>query len=44
MAAGLAGLLRKPLAPDEIVSHVRSALESMKYSRVAVRADVSAAI
>jgi CheY-like chemotaxis protein len=39
MASGLAGLLRKPLAPDEIVSHVRSTLESMKYS-----ADVSAAI
>lgn len=30
---GLAGLLRKPLAPDEIVSHVRSTLESVKYSR-----------
>lgn len=45
MASGLAGLLRKPLAPDEIVSHVRSTLESMKYSRAnAVPADVSAAI
>jgi CheY-like chemotaxis protein len=30
---GLAGLLRKPLAPDEIVSHVRSTLESVKFSR-----------
>jgi len=30
---GLAGLLRKPLAPDEIISHVRSTLESLKYSR-----------
>jgi CheY-like chemotaxis protein len=30
---GLAGLLRKPLAPDEIVGHVRSTLESVKYSR-----------
>jgi CheY-like chemotaxis protein len=30
---GLAGLLRKPLAPDEIVNHVRSTLESVKYSR-----------
>jgi two-component system cell cycle sensor histidine kinase/response regulator CckA len=30
---GLAGLLRKPLAPDEIVDHVRSTLESVKYSR-----------
>ena len=30
---GLAGLLRKPIAPDEIVNHVRSTLESVKYSR-----------
>ncbi|HYY13875.1 MAG TPA: response regulator [Chthoniobacterales bacterium] len=30
---GLAGLLRKPLAPDEIVNHVRSTLDSVKYSR-----------
>ncbi|HET9418188.1 MAG TPA: response regulator [Chthoniobacterales bacterium] len=30
---GLAGLLRKPLAPDEIVNHVRSTLESVKFSR-----------
>lgn len=44
MASGLAGMLRKPLAPDEIVSHVRSTLESMKYSRAsAVPANVSAA-
>jgi CheY-like chemotaxis protein len=33
MASGLAGLLRKPLAPDEIVDHVRATLESLKYSR-----------
>lgn len=30
---GLSGLLRKPIAPDEIVNHVRSTLESVKYSR-----------
>jgi CheY-like chemotaxis protein len=36
MAAGLAGLLRKPLAPDEIVGHVRATLESLKYSQSAV--------
>ena len=33
MSAGLAGFLRKPIAPDEIVSHVRATLASMKYSR-----------
>ncbi|HXX41312.1 MAG TPA: response regulator [Chthoniobacterales bacterium] len=33
MKAGLTGYLRKPLAPDEIVSNVRSILASVKYSR-----------
>ena len=33
MKAGLTGFLRKPLAPDEIVDHLRSILESLKYSR-----------
>jgi CheY-like chemotaxis protein len=33
MSAGLTGYLRKPLAPDEIISNVRSILESVKYSR-----------
>jgi len=33
MSAGLAGFLRKPIAPDEIVSHVKATLASMKYSR-----------
>jgi CheY-like chemotaxis protein len=33
MSAGLTGYLRKPLAPDEIISNVRSVLESVKYSR-----------
>lgn len=32
MSAGLTGYLRKPLAPDEIVSNVRSILETVKYS------------
>jgi CheY-like chemotaxis protein len=31
MAAGLSGFLRKPFAPDEIVSQVRAILESVKY-------------
>jgi CheY-like chemotaxis protein len=34
MDAGLTGYLRKPLAPDEIISNVRSMLESVKYSRI----------
>ena len=32
MGAGLAGLLRKPVAPNEIVDHVRATFESLKYS------------
>lgn len=31
MSAGLSGFLRKPFAPDEIASQVRSILESAKY-------------
>src|SRR2546430_14406101 len=31
--AGIAGFLRKPLAPDEIVEHVRSVLASLKYAQ-----------
>jgi DNA-binding NtrC family response regulator len=33
MKAGLAGFLRKPLAPQEIVGHVRSMLANARYSR-----------
>src|SRR6266705_2482226 len=33
MKAGIAGFLRKPLAPDEIVDHIRGVLESVKYAR-----------
>ena len=45
MSAGLAGYLRKPLAPDEIVSHVRSTLQSLKYSRDnAVPGNIPAAV
>ena len=32
MNAGIAGFLRKPLAPDEIVDHVRGVLASLKYA------------
>jgi CheY-like chemotaxis protein len=32
MSSGLAGLLRKPVAPGEIAEHVRATLESLKYS------------
>jgi CheY-like chemotaxis protein len=32
MASGLTGFLRKPIAPEEIVGVVRSALESVKYT------------
>jgi CheY-like chemotaxis protein len=33
MSAGIAGFLRKPLAPNEIVDHVRRVLTTVKYSR-----------
>ena len=34
MKAGIAGFLRKPLAPEEIVDHVRGVLESLKYAQL----------
>lgn len=34
MKDGLAGFLRKPIAPDEIVGNVRSILDSVKYASV----------
>jgi CheY-like chemotaxis protein len=44
MTAGLAGFLRKPFAPDEIATHVRSILESVKYSgRIGFIGDSSSA-
>jgi CheY-like chemotaxis protein len=33
MNAGIAGFLRKPLAPDEIVEHIRAVLASLKYAQ-----------
>ena len=39
MKCGLAGLLRKPVAPDEIVDHVRATFESLKYSQAAADPD-----
>jgi CheY-like chemotaxis protein len=44
MSAGLAGFLRKPVAPDEIVSLVRSMLQSLKYSRGNVHSDGVSAV
>jgi len=34
MKAGIAGFLRKPLAPDEIVDHIRGVLDSLKYAQI----------
>src|ERR1700719_4665428 len=31
---GIAGFLRKPLPPDEIVDHVRGVLDSLKYAKI----------
>jgi len=33
LSEGLSGFLRKPLAPDEIISHIRSTLANIRYSR-----------
>jgi CheY-like chemotaxis protein len=45
ISTGLAGFLRKPIAPDEIVSHIRATLQSVKYSRAkADTGDVSAVV
>jgi CheY-like chemotaxis protein len=44
MGAGLTGFLRKPLAPDEITSHVRSILESVKYSQASTYVDDGSSI
>ena len=33
MKDGIAGFLRKPLAPDEIVDHIRGVLASLKYAQ-----------
>jgi CheY-like chemotaxis protein len=44
MSSGLAGLLRKPVAPEEIVDHVRATLESLKYSQPLTDPDASPAI
>ena len=43
IAAGMAGFLRKPHRPDEVVAHVRSVLESVKLSRAGCAADTLAA-
>jgi two-component system cell cycle sensor histidine kinase/response regulator CckA len=41
---GLAGFLRKPVAPDEIITTVRATLDSVKYSGGAFDAGRSAAL
>lgn len=41
---GLAGFLRKPVAPDEIITCVRSTLDSLKYSGGAFDAGRSMAV
>jgi len=33
MSEGLSGFLRKPVTPDEIVSHIGSTLANVRYSR-----------
>ena len=40
-AAGMAGFLRKPHRPDEVVAHVRAVLESVKISRAGCVVDLA---
>jgi CheY-like chemotaxis protein len=42
--AGLCGFMRKPIAPDEIVRHVRSVLEGVKLMGVGASPGISAAL
>ena len=44
LLAGLSGFLRKPIAPDELVSYVRSILEGMRFMGASGAPGVSAAI
>ncbi len=44
MSSGLAGFLRKPIAPDEIVALVRRTLAELRYARQATPRDFSAAM
>ena len=41
-ASGMAGFLRKPHRPDEVVAHVRAVLESAKISRAGCAVDLAA--
>ena len=44
MSGGLSGFLRKPFAPDEIASQVRSILESAKYRGAAAASNESSSL
>jgi len=41
MNAGLSGFLRKPVAPDEIIGHVHSILESVKFAQAKITKKLS---
>lgn len=43
LAAGMAGFLRKPHRPDEMVAHIRSVMQSVKMSRAGCLVDTLAA-
>ena len=42
LSAGIAGFLRKPHRPDELVAHIRAVLESVKLSRAGCAAGANA--
>ena len=41
MKDGLSGFFRKPLTPDEIISHVHSVLESVKFAQAEITKEVA---
>ena len=44
LAAGLAGFIRKPHRPDELLAQVQTTLERVKMSRVGAAADLASSI
>jgi DNA-binding response OmpR family regulator len=44
LAGGLAGSIRKPHRPDELLAHVQAILERVKISRVGAAADLASSI
>ena len=44
LQAGLSGFLRKPFSPDEVVNHVRTILEGIKFANSGPLPEISATV